>query len=78
MVLRHTMGWLITAIKSILELNTERMNLPTGTTILTVLRTSGGYVKYGWQSSEGYINIPFTFILKNVYSDTITETKIFT
>jgi hypothetical protein len=40
------------AIKGIIECITATMNLPMGITILTVLRTFGGFAKYGSPSSE--------------------------
>ena len=71
------MGWLITAIRGITESNMEKMNLLWDITISMESRTFGGFVKYDWQSSEVCTGIHFTYILRSVSLDTITEIKIY-
>ncbi len=54
------------------------MSLIWDITISMEQRTFGGFAKHYRQSAEEYTDINFTYILKNVSSDTIDEIKLYT
>ena len=78
MVLKRMMGLSTMDKKNTIGLDMVKMNLQMDITTLTELKTSGGFVKSGLQSSEGYINIRFICTSKSVNLDTIIEIKIYT